>query len=276
MPAGVLYLVATPIGNLGDVTQRALEVLAEADLVAAEDTRRSRTLLDRYGISAKLVSLHEHNETDQAPALVEQLRGGTSIALVSDAGTPLVSDPGYRLVRMAIDAGVTVSPVPGASAVTAALSVSGLPPDRFAFEGFLPAKANARKSALQSLALEQRTQVFFESSHRIVASLADLAEVYGPERQAAVCRELTKQFETVLRGGLGELAQRVASESNQQKGEFVIVVAGHEAAAEQQHAQGLDLARALLEHLPASQAAKVAARISGAPRRDLYEQLIDS
>lgn len=276
MPAGVLYLVATPIGNLGDVTQRALEVLAEADLVAAEDTRRSRTLLDRYGISAKLVSLHEHNETDQAPALVEQLRGGTSIALVSDAGTPLVSDPGYRLVRLAIDAGVTVSPVPGASAVTAALSVSGLPPDRFAFEGFLPAKANARKSALQSLALEPRTQVFFESSHRIVASLADLAEVYGPERQAAVCRELTKQFETVLRGGLGELAQRVASESNQQKGEFVIVVAGHEAAAEQQHAQGLDLARALLEHLPASQAAKVAARISGAPRRDLYEQLIDS
>lgn len=276
MPSGVLYLVATPIGNLGDVTQRALEILAEADIVAAEDTRRSRTLLDRYGISAKLVSLHEHNETDQAPALVEQLRGGTSIALVSDAGTPLVSDPGYRLVRLAIDAGITVSPVPGASAVTAALSVSGLPPDRFAFEGFLPAKSSARKSALQSLALEPRTQVFFESSHRIVASLADFAEVYGPDREAAVCRELTKQFETVLRGGLGELAEHVASESNQQKGEFVLVVAGHEAAVDQQQAQGLELARALLEHLPASQAAKVAARISGAPRRDLYEQLIDS
>lgn len=276
MPAGVLYLVSTPIGNLGDVTQRALEVLADVELVAAEDTRRSRTLLDRYNISARLVSLHEHNEGEQAPVLVERLRQGTTIALISDAGTPLVSDPGYRLVRLAIEAGIVVSPIPGASAVTAALSVSGLPPDRFSFEGFLPAKASARRAVLQSLASEPRTQVFFESSHRIVASLGDLAELYGDDRQAAVCRELTKQFETVLRGSLGEIVERVASEANQQKGEFVVVVAGHEAGADQQLAAGLDLARALLEHLSASQAAKVAARISGASRRDLYEQLIDA
>ena len=271
MPGGVLYVVSTPIGNLGDTTFRALDALKSVDLVAAEDTRHTRKLFERYGIDTALVSLHEHNEDQQARALVERLLGGDTMALVSDAGTPLLSDPGYRFVKEAAEAGITVSPIPGASAITAALCVAGLATDRFAFEGFLPPKQAARRSALSELRHETRSQVFFESSHRILAALADLAEIFGVERPAAVCREMTKQFETILRGSLGELLERVESDAVQQKGEFVIVVAGYESSDDEKLAAGLEMAQALLEYLPPAQAAKVAAKLTGASRRELYE-----
>jgi 16S rRNA (cytidine1402-2'-O)-methyltransferase len=273
MASGVLFVVATPIGNLDDITLRALETLKHATLIAAEDTRHSRKLLERYGIETPLISLHEHNEEEQAPTLVTRMRGGESVALISDAGTPLLSDPGYRLVKLAAEAGIQVTPIPGASAVTAALCVCALPTDRFCFEGFLPAKSGARRTRLEKLKAEPRTQIFFESSHRIVAMLQDLADIFGAERQAAVCREMTKQFETVLRDDLGALAARVENEANQQRGEFVIVVAGHSASQDETVAAGLEMAQALLEFLPASQAAKVAARLTGAPRRTLYEHI---
>ncbi|MEE4217916.1 MAG: 16S rRNA (cytidine(1402)-2'-O)-methyltransferase [Xanthomonadales bacterium] len=269
MEKACLHVVATPIGNLEDISLRALDVLAKADVVAAEDTRRSRQLLSRHGIDRSLVTLHEHNEEKQAPQLVRRLLDGESVALVSDAGTPLLSDPGYRLVCLAVENGIDVVAVPGPSAVTAALSVAGLPTDRFTFEGFLPARAAARLKRLQSLQGETRTLVFFESSHRIEACLADLEQAFGPDRPAAVCRELTKQFETVLRGGLGEIRAAVENDPNQRKGEFVIVVGGGEAQVGGL-VQAKELANALKEHVGASQAARIAARIHGVSRRDVY------
>ena len=273
MPAASLYIVATPLGNLEDITLRALRILSQADVVAAEDTRHSRCLLAHHGIECRLVALHEHNEEKQAARLVERLLAGESVALISDAGTPLLSDPGYRLISLAIDNGVPVVPVPGASAVTAALSVAGLPTDRFAFEGFLPPKQGARLRRLQALAAEQRSLVFFESSHRIAAFLADLEAAFGGERRVAVCRELTKQFETVLRGSVEAVRQTVESDGNQRKGEFVVVVHGRP----EETGSGLDaallLARELKESVGASQAARIAARIHGVPRRDLYRLL---
>ncbi len=271
MQKGILYVVATPIGNLDDITLRAIEVLRRSDLIAAEDTRHSRKLLDRLGLATPMKSMHEHNEDEAAPALVERLLHGESIALISDAGTPLLSDPGFRLVRRAAGAGVRISPVPGPSAITAALCVSGQPTDRFAFEGFLPAASSARRKRLVELQREPRTLVFFESSHRILGALGDLRVVFGEDRPASLCRELTKQFETVLRGTLDELFERVGEDRVQQKGEFVIVVAGHEVRNEETQAAGVELAQALLEYLPASQAAKVAAKLTGASRRALYE-----
>lgn len=273
MSKGSLYVVATPIGNLEDVTTRALETLGRVDAIAAEDTRHSRKLLERFGIEARLLPLHEHNESEQAPALVKRMLGGESLALISDAGTPLVSDPGYRLVQKAAVAGVRIVPIPGASAVTAALSVSALPTDRFVFEGFLPPKQSARRSRLAGLSTEARTLVFFESSHRILAALEDLSDTFGANRQAAVCRELTKQFETVLRGSLAELVECLREDSMQQKGEFVIVVSGYEAAPDESLTEAVDMARALLDYLPASQAAKVAAKLTGAPRRAIYDTI---
>lgn len=271
---GRLYIVATPIGNLDDITLRALAVLAEADLIAAEDTRHTRLLLARHGIDRPLLAVHEHNEEQQAPRLIERIGQGATIALVSDAGTPLLSDPGYRLVRMAAKCGVEVVPIPGASAVTAALSVSGLPTDRFVFEGFLPARQAARVRRLSTLLTESRTMVFFESSHRIEACLIDLSDVFGPERPAAVCRELTKQFETVLRGTLSDLLERVAGDPNQRKGEFVLVVAGSATAGEAGFAAALALAGELKEQVGASQAARIAAKLHGVSRRDLYQALV--
>jgi len=272
---GCLYVVATPIGNLEDITLRALRVLAEADVVAAEDTRHSRVLLARHGLDRPLLALHEHNEEQQAPQLIERLRQGADIALVSDAGTPLLSDPGYRLVGLAADAGIEVVAVPGPSAVTAALSISALPTDRFVFEGFLPARPAARRKALAKLRAESRTLVFFESSHRIAESLADLARAFGAERQAAVCREMTKQFETVLRGSLDELGGRVTADPNQRKGEFVLVVAGCDAAADSAMPEALRLARELQPTVGSSQAARIAARLMEVPRRELYEALAE-
>lgn len=269
-----LYVVATPIGNLEDISQRALRVLAEVDRIAAEDTRWTRKLLQHYGISTPLLALHEHNEERETPALVGHLNAGGSIALVSDAGTPLVSDPGYRLVRAARLAGVRVFTVPGPSALTAALSIAGLPTDRFAFEGFLPARAAGRRKQLEQLASETRTLVFFESSHRIRESLQDMAGVFGEQREAAVCRELTKRFETVLHGTLGSLCDTLDHDEEQRKGEFVVVVAGHAGALEEpDHDAALRIARCLLEYLPASQAARAAAQITGVPRRGIFEAL---
>lgn len=270
MSSSSLFVVATPIGNMNDITLRALEVLKDVDIIAAEDTRHTRLLLSRHGIETPLLALHEHNEEQVAPHLVEKLQGGQSIALVSDAGTPLLSDPGYRLVRLAATAGIKVSPIPGPSAVTAALSVSGLATDHFKFEGFLPARRSARISLLESLRSEQHSTVLFESNHRIMASLEDMVAVLGSDRRAAICREMTKRFETVLRGTLAELHQILADDPDQRKGEFVIVLAGDRGERAEDMARALELGSALQEYLSVSQAARVAARIYGVSRRELY------
>ena len=268
--SGTLHVVATPIGNLGDLAPRALEVLRDVAAVCAEDTRRSRQLLAHFGLDTPLLALHEHNETGLAERLVARLLAGDSLALVSDAGTPLVSDPGYRLVRAARAAGVKVSPLPGPCAFIAALSVAGLPSDRFVFEGFLPAKAGARRERLALLAAEPRTLAFHESSHRIADTLADMRDAFGADRPAVLARELTKLFETVLDGTLGTLAERVATEPDQRKGEFVVLVQGAGEDADARIAEGRRLYAKLGEHLPPSTAAKLAAELSGAPRKALY------
>ncbi len=267
---GTLFIVATPIGNLADLSPRALDTLRTVDAICAEDTRHTRQLLAHFGFERALLALHEHNEGEIAERIVARLLNGDSLALVSDAGTPLVSDPGFRLVRAARAAGVKVSPVPGPSALIAALSVAGLPSDRFAFEGFLPAKASARREQLQRLAGEPRTLVFYESSHRIAETLADMRMAFGDGRAAAIARELTKLFETVLDGTLAQLQARVEADENQRKGEFVIVVQGAGEDEGGQVAEGRRVYALLNPHLPPSTAAKLAAEISGAPRKALY------
>jgi 16S rRNA (cytidine1402-2'-O)-methyltransferase len=267
---GTLHIVATPIGNLGDLSPRALEVLRAVDAICAEDTRHTRRLLAHFGIERPLLAVHEHNEGDIASKLVERLLAGESLALVSDAGTPLVSDPGFRLVRAAREAGIKVSPVPGACAFVAALSVAGLASDRFVFEGFLPAKASARRERLAMLASEPRTLAFYESAHRIEDTLADCVAAFGGERPAVLARELTKLFETVLDGTLGELQSAVDTDENQRKGEFVLLVQGAGEDADAKVAEGRRLYGKLCEYLKPSQAAKLAAELSGAPRKALY------
>ena len=267
---GVLHVVATPIGNLGDLSPRAQQVLRGVDAVCAEDTRHTRQLLAHFGIERPLVALHEHNEDDLAQRIVARLHGGESLALVSDAGTPLVSDPGYRLVRAAREAGIRVSPVPGPSALVAALSVAGLPSDRFAFEGFLPAKASARRERLSALAGEPRTLIFYESAHRIEDMLADAAAAFGGARRAVLARELTKLFETVLDGSLDALCAQVAADPNQRRGEFVVMVEGAGDDADARLAEGRRVYALLNAHLPPSAAAKLAAEITGTPRKALY------
>ena len=270
LPAA-LYLVATPIGNLGDVTLRALETLAAADVLACEDTRVTRTLLTRYGISRRTTAYHEHNADEAGPRLIEAIAQGRSVALVSDAGTPLVSDPGFRLVTVAIEAGLPVVPIPGASAVLAALAASGLPTDAFFFAGFLPAKDGQRRTRLAELAEVPGTLVFFESPHRLSASLATMAETLGA-RDAAVCRELTKRFEEVRRGSLEELANHY--EAGEARGEIVICVAPP-LAAEPPSAETLDaLLRELASTMSVSKAAAEAARRTGARKQDLYQRLL--
>ena len=270
VPAGILYVVATPIGNLGDLSVRGREVLSQVAAICAEDTRHTRQMLSAYGMEKPLLAVHEHNEAEIAWRLVERLRAGESLALVSDAGTPLVSDPGYRLVREVRAAGLKVSPVPGACAAIAALSVAGIPSDRFCFEGFLPAKGSARRERLQSLARETRTLVFYESGHRIQESLADFINVFGPGREAVLARELTKLFETLLGDSLADIAARVDADENQRRGEFVLVVRGCEDDAAAALLEGRRLYEKLKAHLAPSQAAKLAAELSGAPRKSLY------
>lgn len=266
-------MVATPIGNLGDLSTRAREVLAAADVIAAEDTRRTAQLLSAIGVSSRLVSLHEHNEASRIEPLLQQLREGKVIALVSDAGTPLLSDPGFALVRAAAAAGIEVRAVPGASAITAALSIAGLATDRFAFEGFLPARAGERRTLLARLASEARTLVLFEAPHRIAATLAELAQSFGAERAAVVTRELTKMHESVYRGTLGQLAAMALEDADFARGEITLVIDG----ASVEPAIGGDselLARALrllLKELPPARAAAIAAQICGVRRSDAYE-----
>jgi 16S rRNA (cytidine1402-2'-O)-methyltransferase len=268
---GRLWIVATPIGNLDDLSPRARDVLRAVALIAAEDTRHSAPLLAHAGSRSRTLALHEHNERDQAARIVERLLAGDDVALVSDAGTPLISDPGFRLVRAAREAGCEVSPVPGPCAAIAALSAAGLPSDRFTFEGFLPAKTSARRERLQTLAAESRTLIFYESSHRIVDSLADMVAVFGATREAVLARELTKLFETIIAAPLGIVHARVVADANQQRGEFVIIVSGAQGdEADAQLAEGRRVFALLREELPPARAAKLAAAISGAPRKLLY------
>lgn len=272
---GVLYVVATPIGNLADMSRRAIDVLNAVDRIAAEDTRRSGRLLQHYAIRTPMFALHEHNERELSPRLLEQLRQGQSLALISDAGTPLISDPGYRLVKLARGAGVKVVPVPGPSALTAALSVSGLPTDHFVFEGFLPSRQIARKARLDMLRTESRTLVFYEASHRVLDCLKDMQVAFGIERQAVLARELTKQFETIRSGSLQDLLRWAGDDPNQQKGEFVILVEGQQAAeGHTVDAEAERILNVLLEELPINTAAKLAARITGLNKRALYERAL--
>lgn len=269
--SGNLSVVATPIGNRDDLSPRAVATLRDADVIAAEDTRHSRPLLLHHNVDVPLVALHEHNEREAVDALVRRMLDGQSVALISDAGTPLVSDPGYRLVRAARAAGIRCVPVPGACAAIAALSVAGLPSDRFVFEGFLPPKAAARRTRLQELASEPRTLIFYESSHRVAESLVDMRDVFGGAREAVLARELTKLFETVLGEALSELAARVAGDPDQQRGECVILVVGRGEETDARLAEGQRVFALLREELPPAKAAKLAAAITGAPRKSLYE-----
>lgn len=268
---GALYVVATPIGNLEDISARALRVLREADGIAAEDTRHTGQLLRHFGIETPLLSLHEHNERDRIEHIIARLREGRSLALVSDAGTPLISDPGFPLVRELRRQGLKIIPVPGPSSLLAALSVAGLPTDRFAFEGFLPARAAARRERLQSLAREERTLVFFEASHRIAEMLADLAAAFGGERPAVVARELTKRFEEIHAASLSQLQVWLAADPHRQKGEFVVVTQGAAATGTADTPENRRLLAALLVELPTSRAVAVAAKLTGLHKKPLYE-----
>jgi len=268
---GRLQVVATPIGNLADLSARAREALSSADVIAAEDTRRTRVLLRAIGIAKPLVSLHEHNESRRTPELLARLAAGETIALVSDAGTPLLSDPGLELVQRAARAGFEVHAIPGPSAITSALAVAGLPTDRFCFEGFLPSRERERRTALAALADEPRTLVFFEAPHRILRTLADMAAEFGAGRPAAVARELTKAHETIYRGTLQELLARAQAEENFQRGEITIVV--HGASAPTAGVDGQLLRRTvelLAQELPPGRVAAIAAQLTGATRAAAY------
>ena len=272
--AAGLYLVATPIGNLGDISLRALETLAGADLIACEDTRVTGKLTERYGISAPLTPYHEHNAAAARPKLLERLAGGAAIALASDAGTPLISDPGYKLVRAAQDEGHAVTAIPGASSVLTALSVAGLPTDRFFFEGFLPAKQSARRERIAALARIPATLVVFESGPRLAASLADLTDVAG-EREAAICRELTKLHEEVRRDTLANLAAHYA-QGGETRGEFVVVIAPPDENAEPISAQDIDdMLRRTLEKTSLKDAVASVADATGQPRKDIYRRALE-
>jgi 16S rRNA (cytidine1402-2'-O)-methyltransferase len=274
---GRLAVISTPIGNLGDLSPRARDELAAADLVAAEDTRRTGQLLTTLGLSRPLLSLHEHNERERIDELLGRLRAGARIALVSDAGTPLLSDPGFELVRRVAQEGFSVVSVPGPSAITAALSIAGMPTERFTFEGFLPARLAERRARIAELASEPRTLVFFEAPHRVVEALEDLAAGFGAGRRAAVARELTKVFETVYRGTLGELAAQARADSNFSRGEITLVVQGAlaEPAAQAGDSRLDETLTVLLTELSPSKAASLAARLTGARRNDAYARAME-
>jgi 16S rRNA (cytidine1402-2'-O)-methyltransferase len=270
-----LYVVATPIGNLGDISRRALEVLQGVDLIAAEDTRHSQRLLQHFAIDTPLCAYHDHSDARAAERILLCLRDGGAVALVSDAGTPLISDPGYRLVRQVQDAGYRVCPIPGACAVTAALSASGLPTDRFMFEGFLPARAGARRRRLDALQREAATMIFYEAPHRVRDSVEDMVKAFGAQREAVIAREISKTFETIKRAELGQLLAFILDDSNQQKGEIVLLVAGvREQDLEGQIDDGtLRLLERLARELPAKRAAAVVSELTGLRKKRLYEYL---
>ena len=309
MPA-CLYIVATPIGNLTDMTPHAIDVLKQVAIIACEDTRTSGKLLSHFGIDTKgskadettdsethhaknrvesdddtttkqkghnkLWAYHEHNSAIQTPKIIEMIEQGHSVALISDAGTPLVSDPGYQLVQAAHEAGVTVSPIVGASAAIGALSVAGLPSDRFSFIGFLPAKTHGRQKQLSALIARTETLIFYEAPHRIVSSLEDMATIFGADRAVTFCRELTKTFETVRKSTLGELVEFVKADDNQQRGEIVVVVAGISVAKDTDDITNHDkLLQRLLEDLSVKKAAALAADITGVKKNALYQRLLE-
>ncbi|MGI1677265.1 MAG: 16S rRNA (cytidine(1402)-2'-O)-methyltransferase [Cellvibrionaceae bacterium] len=274
---GILYVVATPIGNLGDMVPRAVETLQQVDLIAAEDTRHSTRLLAHFHISTPMVAYHNHNEGDSAQWLIDKISRGQSIALISDAGTPLISDPGYRLVKMAQESSVRVIPIPGASALITALSAVGLPSDRFIFEGFLPAKATHRQKQLELLKNESRTLIFYEAPHRIEDCLTDMADIFGEDRRLGLARELTKTFETIVVDSAKNIAEFVASDANQRKGEIVIVVHGVESKKEAVlNAEVERILKLLLNQLPPKQATALAADITGVDKKILYNWAVEN
>jgi 16S rRNA (cytidine1402-2'-O)-methyltransferase len=270
MDTGTLYIVATPIGNLEDITLRALRILKEADIIAAEDTRHTQKLLSKFDIHTPLTSYHDHNKEEKAPVLVSRLLEGKSIALVSDAGTPGISDPGYFLINLAIDQKVPVVPIPGATAAIAALSVSGLPTDRFVFEGFLPSKHTARMKRLTELAKEERTLIFYEAPHRIMQALEDMQTVLG-DRQAVLTRELTKVHEQVLRGRIPNVRKQL--EAGSMKGEFTIIVEATASGADRVNISPEEYLKNLILHrgLPKKEAIAVAAHDLGLPKKEIYK-----
>lgn len=270
--SSALYIVATPIGNIDDISLRAIETLKQVDLIAAEDTRHSKSLLDRLGVSTPLVAYHEHSGAPKLEKLLSVLEEGKRLALISDAGTPLISDPGYPLVSAARERNIAIYSVPGPCAVITALAASGLPSDRFSFEGFLPAKSVARRKRMEALAADERTLVFYEAPHRILECLQDAKLVFGADREAVVARELTKTFETYLSGSLESLCEQVASDQNQQRGEIVLIIRAAVAQKEEGPSEeDKRLLKLLLNELPASKAASVVAKYSGRDKKELYQ-----
>ena len=270
MSTGILYIVATPIGNLMDISQRALDTLQQVDLIAAEDTRHSGKLLQHFAINTPMLSLHQYNEVERTQQLLKQLLSGASIALISDAGTPLVSDPGFKLVQHAHQSAIKVVPIPGACAAITALSASGMPSDQFIFVGFLPAKTQQRQTRLQQLVKQPLTMIFYEAPHRILALMDDLVTVFGEQRRAVMARELTKLYETIQTGTLRSLQSFIVEDTQQQRGEFVIIVAGADATQEKDNEKAQEILAILLEELPPRQAAKLAARITHEKVNVLY------
>lgn len=271
MNSACLYIVATPIGNLSDISERAVQILKQVDLIAVEDTRHSGKLLQHIGVSTPMQALHEHNESKKVEHMLELLCTGKSIALISDAGTPLISDPGYQLVKAAMEAGIKVSPVPGASALIAALSASGLPSDAFVFEGFLPNKSAARLKKLETLSDESRTLIFYEAPHRIIDCMADMQQVFGAARLAVVARELTKTFETIKKDNLENLLSWIKADSNQQRGEFVLLIQGQEKDKTVVNVEAEFVLDTLMQELPLKQASQLAAKLTGVKKNTLYE-----
>ncbi|WP_241622305.1 16S rRNA (cytidine(1402)-2'-O)-methyltransferase [Rosenbergiella australiborealis] len=268
---GTLYIVPTPIGNLADITQRALTILASVDLVAAEDTRHTGMLLQHFAINARLFSLHDHNEQQKADVLINKLQQGESIALVSDAGTPLINDPGYHLVTRCRQAGLKVVPLPGACAAITALSASGLPSDRFCYEGFLPAKSKGRRDALRGLVEEPRTLIFYESTHRLLDCLTDMVAELGEDRHVVLAREITKTWESIYGAPVAELLAWVQEDDNRRKGEMVLIVAGYQSQEETLPIESLRTLALLQTELPLKKAAALAAEIHGVKKNALYK-----
>ncbi|EIJ67474.1 16S rRNA (cytidine(1402)-2'-O)-methyltransferase [Pasteurella bettyae] len=276
--SGILYIVATPIGNLQDITQRALDIFAQVDLIAAEDTRHSGLLLSHYGIKKTFYALHDHNEQQKADALVEKLKQGMNIALISDAGTPLISDPGFHVVRNARQAGIKVVPLPGACAAITALCASGIASDRFCFEGFLPAKTKARKDKLQSIAEEERTLIFYESTHRILETLADIEAVLGEDRYIVLAREITKTWETITGDNVTNLRQWLSEDANRTKGEMVLIIEGKVKIEEQNNIEPLAVKalELLSKELPLKRAAAIVSELYGYKKNTLYQYGLDN
>lgn len=266
-----LYIVATPIGNLNDITLRAIEILKNVDLIAAEDTRHSGLLLQHLGIKAKLFALHDHNEQEKSQILIEKLNSGLSIALISDAGTPLINDPGYHLVKACRENDIKVVPIPGACAAIAALSVAGLPSDKFSYEGFLPAKSKARQDYLTTLVNETRTMIFYESTHRLLDTLQDMQTIFGTDKQIVLAKELTKTWETIVSYPVNQLINWLNEDVTRQKGEFVLIVEGHTKSDKDIDPNVINTLKLLVKELPLKKAAAITAEIYGLKKNQLYQ-----